>query len=261
MSKTRGVLREKSDSEVVFTYQPKEFPILITSVAESFVSSQDYPVNDFKISDLVAKQAGITHLEKASLDKKIEAIALEKVKEVEERAYAEAYKLGAEEGAQKAFEHKKEEIEQNLERLKQVLDFIEGAKPRLLAENEAQLIHLVHLVASKIAMAEIENKSDLILNLLKQVIENLHGEQNVLIRLNSSDLEFVQSMLEKNKKDLSALQKLRLDIGEGVRAGGCIIETDAGSIDATIEERVKNAWNLLAAKTPRIKKGEEPASE
>ncbi len=59
--------------------------------------------SDFRMNDAVRVQTGIDEVERINEEGKVEVAALEKLKEIQEDAYQEAYKLGLEEGHKKGF--------------------------------------------------------------------------------------------------------------------------------------------------------------
>ncbi|MCB0407061.1 MAG: hypothetical protein KDD34_02590 [Bdellovibrionales bacterium] len=257
---SKEIIRKKdSDQIVILDYVPKEFPVVITSSAENFVSSQGSVRSDFKISDLVANQVGITELQKKSLENRIEEMALERLQQVEEKAYAEAYDLGLIEGSQKAFEERRVEFENQINQINEVLLAFENIKTKLLTENESTFMKMIFEIASKIAMKEIKEDESAIIEVLKKVIEDIQSDDQITVKISSEDLMFIESYKEKTGKDFELLGRLKLESSDRVKHGGCIVETNYGSIDASIKQRVAKAWELIEMRIPKYKEGVETA--
>ena len=126
------IIKKKDSQRIVFDYEPKEFPLIISDSATGFVSEQDASSSDFKISEIVAEQAGIAKLAKQNLEKKVEEEALKRLKNIEEKAYKEAYDVGLIEGADKAFQERKVDIENGLQRLNEFLEAFENIKKKII---------------------------------------------------------------------------------------------------------------------------------
>ncbi len=253
MGNVRGIVKLKGSNEVVFDYHPKEFPISPGKSANQFVSQQDFKKTDFKISELVAKQAGIQELERRSLDNRVEQLALEQMKAVEERAYKEAYELGQIDGAEKAFQEHKEEFTQRLKDLDVVLKSFEDLKANLMVQNEAQIVKLSYQIGKKIALTEIEEKPELIVEMLKNILESIQTDERILVKVAAADLSFIEGLREKMKKEWDVLKRVKVEAADDLSRGGCLVETNYGSIDASLEERLEKAWAILAPKIPKNK--------
>lgn len=250
---TKPVIDKEKTETIVFDYKPKEFPVRLTNAAESFVATQGETSSGFRVSPIVAEQAGIADLNRQKVEQRVEQQALEKLKEVEERAYQEAYNLGLDEGRQKAFEEHSVELKTRIENLEVLLSGFDNIKEHLMDQNESQLIHLVHIVAKKIAMREVEVNKEIILDVISEVLREAQSDEDVQIYISQNDFDFIKRVKKAQNAELNQLKNVKFEIKEGIESGGCILESKFGSIDATVNQRVDKAWDTLQGKAPRIK--------
>ncbi len=248
-----SVVKQDDVKDIVFDYRPKNFPLEISPAASAFLSSQKEGATDFKISDLVSIQTGMTQLEKKDLEAKNEEIVLQRLKEIQEKAYQEAYNLGLEEGQKKASEDKRIEIDQRLNQLDGVLSLIENIKSRFLAENEKQLVDLLVRVAGKISLSEVKSDPQSIFRTLQLVAEDIQSSQEVRIYLSPGDLSLVETFRHEGGKKAEFLQHVKLEVKENLHSGGCLVETNFGLIDASMEQRVERMMTSLQERTPKLK--------
>lgn len=251
----REIIRKGEMDSVILDYVPKEFPTVVTTSASSFVSAQESHSSDFKISELVADQVGISELQRKSIENKIEEMALDRLKIVEEKAYREAYDLGLIEGTAKAFEERKAEFDEQIQQMEELLNGFQFIKDKLLAENEATFMRMVHEIASKIAMKAISEDEHLIIDVMKKVVNEIQSEDQVTVKISPEDIMFVESYKEKTGRNFDFLQRLKLEASDNVARGGCQVETNSGSIDATVRQRVNKAWKIIEDRLPTIKDG------
>jgi len=262
MNKDKKVIESVDDSVLVIDYEPKEFPIMVTSSAQEFVSSQIEKANDFVISELVADQTGINKVKRESIENQIEERALSRVKEIEERAYREAYELGLIEGTEKAFEMRKQELIERVNDINSLLKMFQEIKKRLLIENEEALVKLCVSIASKIAMKEIKGQEDSILTLLKSTVEELQAEDSIRVIVSDEDLFFLESLREKTGTQIELLDRLKLESSDQITSGGCVVETNNGSIDARVKNRIDKAWDAIVSRLPKYREqNEEPITD
>ncbi|MCB0390665.1 MAG: hypothetical protein KDD58_05220 [Bdellovibrionales bacterium] len=238
----------------VFEFVPKKFPIVISNVASGFISSQEGKASDFKLSELVAKQSGIAELQRREVESKVEAEALEKLKEIEEKAYKEAYQLGLIEGTEKAYTDYKEEFREKIESLDQLLKTFEGLKVELIEKNELQILQLLQLMASKIATDHVELNKDVIIKVIRKVIEDAQTEEDVIIKVSTEDYVFLESLRERQDKIVDFLKRVKIEPIDDIRSGGCILETTYGAIDSRLEQRLDKVWEAIESKMPRVNK-------
>ncbi|MCB0385768.1 MAG: hypothetical protein KDD43_10275 [Bdellovibrionales bacterium] len=192
MKKGSNIVKSERSGDIVFDYNPKSFPIVVTQEATDFLSAQGRVSSDFVISELVAAQTGIADIQRKGVEDKIEEIALQRMQEIEERAYKEAYDLGLIEGSERAFAEKKSELEGRLDQLDQLLKMFDEVKKTLMADNERQLMELLVQVAGRIALAEIEEDPESILKTMDMVLEDIHKDESVTIYLSKQDKDFLE---------------------------------------------------------------------
>lgn len=249
-----NIVKDLDQDLVVFDYKPRELNIETTQVAKDYVAQEDR--NEFKISELVAKQVGISKLESEANEDKINERVLERLKEIQEKAYKEGYDLGLIDGVEKAYQEEKVTLQERLSNLDQFLKTMEQQKKLILIDNEAELISLVFQVAKKIALRDLAENREAVLEILKPLVEELHGDEKITVRVSSDDLYFLQTLRDKTGQAVEKLEKIKFIDDEKMRSGGCILETAYGSVDASVEERVERVWQTLQSRVPQKTGGE-----
>jgi flagellar assembly protein FliH len=229
-----------------------ELKSLHQGIPNQVIHVADHPGENFHLDDLVIKQTGLNELQKRNLTESIETEVLRRLKEVEEKAFAEAHKLGLEEGKKEAFNHYSSEIQNALDKLKDMMEQFEHYKSRLLIENEEYFVKLVFQIAKNITQKEIKEDPTMILPVIKKVVEDTHSDDEMLLKVNKEDLEFLKTVTDSSKKPWEAVKKLKVEASESVSRGGCILETNHGVIDAQIEQRVQKAWINIESRIPKV---------
>jgi flagellar assembly protein FliH len=254
----KSVLTEDEAQKIAVNYSPRKFPQAITKAASGFVAFQSSQESAgfnsaFQIDRIVAQQTGIAEIERASLEERVEREALVRLKELQEQAYKQAYQLGLEEGREKAYQESSEAFAQRLTSLEQLTTSIENLKPQLVSHNESHIVRLTYVMAKKIAMDEIAERPDLILKVVNQAIQGAQSDESVTVRVSQIDLDFIEQMREKLGKNFESLKRAKFEASDAITPGGCVVETNYGDVDATVEQRVNKLWNSLAGKLPKVK--------
>lgn len=251
MASPKSILKKETASNVVFDFQPREFPMVVHPSASSFVSAPAFQSTDFQLNPLAAEQSGIARLRRDALNDKIEEEALLQLKSVQEKAYREAYELGLTEGRDQAFQAQNQILDQKVKDLDSILALFNDLKSRLVADHEVHLIDMVYRLASRIAMREIKKDPDSILPVISKIVADAQSDEQVTIHLSKSDFEFVEEVRVKTGKAADELRRVKLEVQDNITPGGCYLESNYGSIDATVEMRVQRAWDALEDRLPQ----------
>jgi flagellar assembly protein FliH len=251
MALSKPVLKKELAADVVFDFKAREFPLIISPSASSFVASTAEKVSDFKINPLIAEQAGIAKLQSDALNDKIEEEALQQMKSVQEKAYKEAYELGLAEGREQALAENRHVLISKIESLDKILHALEEMKTRVTADHEAHIIRMIMGLAARIAMREIKTDPASILPVVLQIVADAQSDEMVTIRVAPEDFAFLEKAREKTGKQAEALRRVKFEVADGVASGGCFLESNYGSIDATVETRVQRAWDTLIDRLPK----------
>lgn len=254
MPLTSGIIASDDvKARAAVDYKPKKVSSQTPAAAKDFIRLQnESDETRFKINPLLADQTGIAELERLSLEDLIERRALEKFKEVQEVAYKEAYALGQDDGKKEAFARHSEEIKESLSRVNEVGEHFRSLTKQLMSSNESQIIDLIYHIASQIAFEVIEHKEDRIKAVVQELAQTVHGDQVFSIRLAPEDLAHFQNLMQ-GEEAFEFLKSAKVVESPDLKPGGCVVETNYGLIDASLEERVKRAWDLLASKKPKLK--------
>ena len=250
MALSKSVLKKEASSNVVFDFKAREFPMVVSASAKEFISAPSFQSTDFQLNPLAAEQAGIAQLQRDALNDKIEEEALQQLKAVEEKAYKEAYELGLSEGREQAFQAEKIVLENKLRDFDQLLGTFNEMKRKLLADHEAHIIEMIYRLASRIAMTEIKQDPSSILPVVMEVIADAQSDEQLIIHISASDHDFLEQARAKTGKVAEAMKRVRLEVAD-VTSGGCLLESNYGSIDATLEMRVIRAWEALKERLPK----------
>lgn len=247
-----NVVKGNDPDKIVFAFQPKPFQVGVSAVAKDFVERAGITTGGFEVSEIVSQAAGIQELKRKNAEAQLEEVVLARMKEIEEEAYKKAYDLGLIEGREKAFKEKTAEIDARLEQLASVTEQMSHVKTQLLQQAETFFIKLIYQIASKIALFEIKEHREPMIEFIKPLVEATEADDRVVINVSPEDFEFITELEARTGKKVG-MDKAKIVSAPDIQTGGCIIESNFGSIDASVETRVAKAWHTLEAKLPRLK--------
>lgn len=235
----------------VLDFVPPKFELNTPEAALAYLEKKQRSETSFDMSEALRIQTGLDKLEEAAQADRIDEMVIEKLKEVQEDAYQQAYEMGMEEGRKYAFEQASTAIERRLNELDSVLKQISDLKQLLIEQNEAHLVKLTYYMASKIAMKQIDEHPELVVEIMKQAISLSQSEEEILVQVPSSQVDFLEQVKKETGRELEFLKKVKFEAHEDMSVGGCIILTNYGEVDARLEERIHKLWTSLQETLPK----------
>lgn len=169
-----------------------------------------------------------------------------KMQDEQKTSYDDGFKKGQEDG----FKEGSLEANRLIDRLHTIIERTMDKRHEILAETEQQIVELVLLMTRKIVKVISENQKNIVISNVIQALRKVKGRGDVTIRVNLADLgltsQHTKEFLEaaENVKHISVVEDTTVD------RGGCIIETDFGSIDARIMSQLNEIEQKILEVSP-----------
>jgi type III secretion protein L len=165
------------------------------------------------------------------------------VKELLEKANKEVEKFNVK--AQKKAEQLKQEaqdagFQEGLLKWAVQLEALESRIKGVRKEFEDQMIELVISCTRKVVGNELKSNKNTILNIVKNSLKPVSTHKFVTIFCNKEDLKLLEKNKSALKEVLEQCQTLNIEARKEVEKGGCIIETEAGIINAELKMVFEN---------------------
>ena len=153
-----------------------------------------------------------------------------------QRQLQQYYEKGFTDGQRSATERLENEYSEKLsykyEEIKKKLIEFDNALNEYGKEFEKIVIELSLSISEKIVHREILKKT-IIDDVLKDSIRRVIGSNKVVVKLNPSDFEKINSESNNIFND-DSLSKINFETDDKIEPGGCFIETEIGNVDARI---------------------------
>lgn len=169
---------------------------------------------------------------KKLLDDRLAAARAEWEHETEARE-AESYEKGRVQGE----EASRIELAEELEKLNMIVRGITEGFDRLSAEAQEACVDIAIEINRRFVRTIAENSSDLIKETIKSAVKMATEKEKVVIRVNPADLDDVREHQDDIIFIGDGISRLEIRPDKLVDRGGCIVETEAGNIDARLETR------------------------
>lgn len=120
-------------------------------------------------------------------------------------------------------------------------------RDRAFSEAERELLGLAVRLAEKILGTELEQHREKISDVVSSALQYARQKENLVIRVNPADLPFVQDKLDAFKS-ISQARFIDVSADPTVETGGCLIESEVGTVDAQIKTQLRVLEKALLAK-------------
>lgn len=197
-----------------------ELKNLVKSGGRNVVSSQTATRKVLKNQIISAQDEAAQILEEA------ENFAAEIRREAEtdaENLRAEAYRSGTDQAVT--------EFEQTLFEVREI-------RERVWRETEQDLLRLAIRLTEKILGREIKSDKTAVVDIVATALQNARQQEKLTVRVNPSDLPVIEREME-NLSRTGRSQFMDFIADPRVSEGGCLIESEVGTIDARLETQLR----------------------
>lgn len=140
-----------------------------------------------------------------------------------------------EEAKQKGFEEGKE---QGMGEVTEEVVRARVLKEKFLEENEPEILRLVVSIAEKVIGQTVLQHKDVFREVIRQALEKSLGDR-IVVRVHPEDLARLTSEDLTFKGVLDKTRQIHFREDASIERGGCIVETEIGTIDAQLEVQLK----------------------
>ena len=253
MPLSRNVVKASQVAKRVLEFVPPKFEMGSPEQAIAYLERKKAGDSDFRMSDAIRMQTGVEKMEASLVEENVELKVLDRLKEVQELAYQEAYQLGLDEGRKKAFQENAEQIKTRLDHMDQLFTSVQKLKTELVDQNESHLVQLAFHMAKRLAHVEVKTEPKVVMEVIRRAIELAQIEEEVVVQVSPEQIEFLESLKNETGREFEFMKSIKLVPMQGLGIGGCVIETNYGEIDARFDERVNTLWEAISENLHRVK--------
>ena len=168
---------------------------------------------------------GATH-EARRIVLEAEAEAQRILDEAREQA-SETHQRGFEEGRQAGLSQFTQQITQALVRVQQIEEQLEG-----------EYIGLLRECVERILDHELQQSPAAIVGVVRNALMDARQQREITVRVNPQDAEILKTRQAQLLEVLARANIIDVRPDPGVQRGGCIVATELGTIDATLERQL-----------------------
>ena len=118
-------------------------------------------------------------------------------------------------------------------------------RERVLRQSEDDLLKLVMSVARRVIQREVMLNRSILADIVRAATAPLSERDEVTVRLHPDDVALITAGHDEALKAELVREKMRLKADPSIAAGGCQIDTEMGTIDASLEAQLDEIFRHL----------------
>lgn len=159
--------------------------------------------------------------------------------EIERRAYEQGFAKGERDGKKIGLD----QIVPYLENFKRLGEQLAGSRERLLEEVEPMAVKLALAIASKVVKKEVADDKQTAARLTRDAVRKIVDRQKLIIHVSQTDHDLISELLP-DILCMEGVKECSVVPDPNVAPGGCILETEGGSVDARIATALEEISSL-----------------
>jgi len=140
--------------------------------------------------------------------------------------------------------------EEGLGKLADLLVEFQKKRDKMMEDSRSDLLRLSVRIAEKIVGRELAENEDALGDVVIKAIRGIRHEKRIQIRVHPDDLDRIRSQKERIENEVGTGKEIEFREDRSISAGGCIVETDLGIIDARLDTQLRVLEKALLARKP-----------
>jgi flagellar assembly protein FliH len=129
--------------------------------------------------------------------------------------------------------------------LKQAAQNIEHSRHTWQQHWEEHAVHLAAAIAARVCRRELSRQPEISLVWVREALEMAAGDAQIALRLNPDDHALLGTQIDTISKQLKGLGAVQVVADPAIRAGGCRVDTEFGSLDQQLETQLARITDEL----------------
>lgn len=140
----------------------------------------------------------------------------------------------------------RQQMQTVLPAMQQLVHEVQAARLVWMQQWEQNAVRFSLAVAEKIVRREVAQQPDIALHLVREALELASGSQQIRVYLNPQDHAALGKQVAEIARHIASIAPTDIQADEGVTPGGCIVQTEFGHIDQTVEAQLARIAEELA---------------
>lgn len=122
---------------------------------------------------------------------------------------------------------------------------IHHLREKILRESEDEILNLVMLIARKVIVREVDQDRSILAGVVQNALSGMSARDEITVRINPEDYQLVTSGRDEVICKELLNERLLLKPDPSIAAGFCQVNTEMGTIDASLDGQLDQIYRSL----------------
>lgn len=129
-----------------------------------------------------------------------------------------------------------------------VREFQQAAEDSL-AHLTQQVARLVSAIVEKVVYRKIADDDEIVLQVIEEAFSELPDATTLTVTVHPDDAGVVNEHRDALIRAAGSIESIRILKDEDIQPGGCLLDSDAGEVDARVQSRLAAIWEAISTHT------------
>jgi len=235
-----------SDSNNVKAFEPLELIPKTPKTKRDFVYDSKEATN-FDPHNIKRAKEGVIEVMRDALNK-----AKNQVVEIRSTAEKEAREKGYAEGLKQGELDAKEEFKPFLDTTENIIQELSEFRKKMYPKVEREMVEMVISLVKKVIHFELSTKEDSVQEMIRLAVQAVLDKESMIIKINPADKEHAENFRPELQHLFGEIKNISFESSTGIDRGGCIIETNFGTVDARMDKLGEQIDKILHLAPPPL---------
>jgi len=142
-------------------------------------------------------------------------------------------------------EQQEQEMNNLLGALAAGLEEVGVIRDTVLKNSTEDMLRLVMAIAEQVILCEVSANPSIIISTLQKALQSAISSSEYHVKLHPDDLAIAMLKKPLFMSSISGLKNITLEADQNLTRGGCLVESELGQVDATIESQLEELRQQL----------------
>ena len=202
---------------------------------------------NFDVHNIKRAKQGVIEIMRDALNK-----AKTQADQIRETAEKEAHDKGHGEGFNKGELDAREEFQPCLESVEKIIQELSEFRKKMYSKVEREMIEMVISLVKKVIHFELSTRDDSIQEMIRLAVQSVLDKESMTIKINPADKEHAENFRPELRHLFGEIKNISFEVNTGIDRGGCIIETNFGTVDARMDKLGEQIDKILHLAPPPL---------
>ena len=154
---------------------------------------------------------------------------------------AEAYAQGEAAGKKKM----RAELDSALKAFSQAAQELDNTRSEIFNRQSEDLVRLAVVVSEQVLNAELSLNEELVVSIVGKAMQSAFDSDEYHVRVHPEDVRIVQEHRPLLLANANGLRQIHVHGDASISRGGCVVESNKGQVDATLESKLAEIQEQL----------------